>query len=68
MTNALKTLIGKTIDEDVAQKELEKLVQKEGYTRCQLREPGGFYDCQFDTARLQVHVDDDKKIVDIREG
>jgi len=68
MTNTLKTLIGKTLDEDVAQKELEGLAKKEGYTRCQLREPGGFYDCQFDTTRLQIHVDNDKTIVDIREG
>lgn len=68
MTNTLKTLIGKTLDEDVAQKELEGLAKKEGYTRCQLREPGGFYDCQFDTTRLQIHVDNDKTIVDIRES
>ena len=68
MTDTLKKLIGKTVDSDVASKDLDKLAKKAGYTRCQLREPGFFYDCQFDTSRLQVHVDDKKKIVDLREG
>jgi chloramphenicol 3-O-phosphotransferase len=68
MTDMLKSLIGKTVDEDVAQKDLEKLAKTAGYTRCQLREPGNFYDMQFDTTRLQVHVDAAKKITDLREG
>jgi chloramphenicol 3-O-phosphotransferase len=68
MTNTLQTLIGKTVNKDVAERELEKLAKKEGYTKCQLREPGGFYDCQFDTSRLQVHIDNTNKIVDIKEG
>lgn len=68
MTNALKTLIGKTVNDDVATKELENIAKKAGYTRCQLREPGGIYDCQFDTSRLQIHLNESRKIVDLREG
>lgn len=68
MTDILKKLIGKTVNKDVATQELEKMAATAGYTRCQLREPGHFYDCQFDVSRLQVHVNDKKKIVDIREG
>jgi hypothetical protein len=68
MTEALQTLIGKKVDTDVPAKELEKMAKKAGYTRCQLRNPSGFFDCQYDTKRLQVHVDENNKIVDLREG
>lgn len=68
MTDTLKALIGKTVDTDIQQSELEKIAKNAGYTRCQLREPGAFYDCQFDTSRLQIHVNSDKKICDLREG
>ena len=68
MTTAIKTLIGKKIDEEVAEKDLESIAKKAGYSRCQLRQPGYMYDCQYDTTRLQVHVDEDKKIIDVREG
>lgn len=68
MTEALQTLIGKKVDTDVPTKELEKMAKKAGYTRCQLRNPSDFFDAQYDTKRLQVHVDENNKIVDLREG
>jgi hypothetical protein len=68
MTKTLLNLVGKKLNADIEETEIQEMAKQAGYTRCQLRESGYMYDCQYDTGRLQVHLDENKVIADIREG
>jgi hypothetical protein len=68
MTKALLNLVGKKVNSDLKESELESIAKEAGYDKYQVREPGYMYDCQFDESRLQVHVDKDKTITSVRKG
>jgi len=68
MTKTLLNLVGKKIGTDIKESELQDMAKQAGYTKYQLRESGYMYDCQYDTSRLQIHLDANKTITELREG
>lgn len=66
--DSVRKLIGKILNKEIREDEVAKIAKGAGYSIYQFRESDGVYDCQFNTQRLQVHVDANKKIVELREG
>jgi len=66
-------LIGFSIGNDADEKtfnneQLQSIARNLGYKKAQVRSRNAMYDCMYDVTRLQLHVDDNNQIVEIRIG
>lgn len=71
--NDVNQLIGFSVGDVSSEKtltneQLQSIARNLGYKQAQIRSNHCMYDCMFDVSRLQLHVDDNNQITEIRTG
>jgi len=52
----------------LTESQLQKIATSFGYRTAQVRDSYAMYDCMYDTSRLQIHINEQKQITEVRVG
>jgi hypothetical protein len=69
--NDASQLVGMSVGNgksELTEAQLQSIATGLGYRTAQIRDTFSMYDCMYDTSRLQIHVDEQKKITSVRVG